>query len=672
MKKMIYMTKVIKGLLLSAFLCACFGCVHPEFIPEVSGQQDMLELKAANTAEDAQEGNLLLLLDEDLAQKLSDGVSDEEFDAVCKELGVCSVEKVFPDTDDELSRKHRLHRWYMVTFPEDKPLNTVAAELSLLGTVNAVQYNTVLHRHETGPVHSWEAPGEGYGEFDLPFNDPMLSDQWHYINYADMSVCQTIREGADVGVRNAWRLTGGDPRVIVAICDEGVKYNHPDLAPNMWVNEDEIPGNGIDDDKNGYIDDIHGYNFLNPMEVDNPKGLKDITWAEKGDAGHGTHVAGTVAAVNNNGKGVCGVAGGTGNGDGVRLMTCQLFSGNSTGTVNSRARAYKYAADNGACILQCSFGVEAGTYKSDEAYERIYSIEKDALEYFMNKPNCDAIGGNLVIYASGNDAKPLSGYPAAYHKYVSVSAIGPDYLPTTYTNYGPGCKISAPGGDITLNSLSTGYRAQILSTVPEELESFGKPYGYMQGTSMACPHVSGVAALGLSYALKLGKKFSYDEFLAMLYTSVNDLEYYMESSVRMAYGVEFDITPMKGGMGTGSIDAWRLLMQVEGTPSLTVRKGETCKLVLDEYFGASSKNLTYTSVVMDEVSRGYLGVEEDPYIKNGKLYVKCTRNGSAKLKISAIAGGTEVGGGAVIGGTEITKEISILSRDIAASNGGWL
>lgn len=667
------MTKVIKVLFVSVAALALAGCVKEEFVPQTQeGGVTMLQTKAVNSSVDAQEGSLLVLLDEALAAKLSEGASDEDFAAVCDELGVCDVEKVFPGTDDELARNHRLHRWYKVSFPESRPLQVAAEKLSLLGSVNVIQYNTKLHRHETGPVHSWEPVTKGYGEMNLPFNDPMLVDQWHYINNADLSICQTVRAGADIGVENAWRLTGGDPRVIVAICDEGVKYSHPDLAANMWVNEDEIPNNGIDDDNNGYIDDVHGYNFLNPLKIENVDGLKDITWDSAGDSGHGTHVAGTVAAVNNNGVGVSGVAGGTGNDDGVRLMSCQLFSGSSTGTVESRARAYKYAADNGACILQCSFGVEAGMYKSDEVYEKVYSVEKDALDYFMNKPNCDAVGGNLVIYASGNDAKPTSGYPAAYHKYISVSAIGPDYLPTTYTNYGPGCKISAPGGDITLNSLSTGYRAQILSTVPEELEHFGKSYGYMQGTSMACPHVSGVAALGLSYALKLGKHFEYDEFLAMLYTSVNDLEHFIETSTRMAYGVEFDITPMKGGMGTGSIDAWRLLMQIEGTPSLTVKKGETCRLPLDEYFGGSSKNLVYTSVEIDDVSREYLGVEGDPYIKNGKLCIKCTRNGSAKLKISAVAGGPLIGGGAVLGGTEISKEVSILSRDIASSNGGWL
>lgn len=667
------MTRTFKGIVVLAAVMLVSGCLQDEHVPSVDEvSRTLLQTKAVNTSEYAQEGNLLLLLDERLASMLSDGASQDDFDQACRELGVTHVEKVFKMTDDALAKSHRLHRWYKVSFPESKPLEKAAGRFAVLSSVNGIQYNTHLRRHDVGPVHSWEPFTRGYGEFDLPFNDPMLSDQWHYINNADLSVCSTVREGADVGVRNAWKLTAGDPRVIVAICDEGVKYVHPDLAPNMWVNEDEIPGNGIDDDNNGYIDDVHGYNFLNPSDLDKADGLLDITWAKEGDNGHGTHVAGTVAAVNNNGIGVCGVAGGTGNGDGVRLMSCQLFSGSTTATVEARARSYKYAADNGASVLQCSFGVEAGMYDSDEEYEKIYSIERDALHYFMNKPNCDAVGGNFVIYASGNDAKPLAGYPAAYHKYISVSAIGPDFLPTTYTNYGPGCNISAPGGDLSLNQLSTGYRAQILSTVPDELKSFDSAYGYMQGTSMACPHVSGVVALGLSYALKLGKTYDYDEFLGMIYSSVNDLEYFMETSIRYSYGIEFDMSPMRGGMGTGSIDAWRLLMQIEGTPSLLVKKGELWKVSLDEHFGGSAANLTYTSIDIDPVSRELLDVEGEPYVRNGKLFIKCNKTGSAKIRISAIAGGSSVGGGALIGGTEFTKEISILSRDVASIAGGWL
>ena len=115
----------------------------------------------------------------------------------------------------------------------------------------------------------------------------------------------------------------------------------------MWRNIFEIEGDNIDNDSNGYVDDIHGWNF----ERDTCK----IDWTKKNETGHGTHVAGIVGAVNNNGIGVCGVAGGTGKGDGVRLMSCQIMEGGVSSNINSAAHAFVYAADNGAHIAQCSF-----------------------------------------------------------------------------------------------------------------------------------------------------------------------------------------------------------------------------------------------------------------------------------------------------------------------------
>ena len=132
---------------------------------------------------------------------------------------------------------------------------------------------------------------------DEPFDDPGLPQQWHYNN--EGSIRRAV-EGADIDLFEAWKTTAGDPAVIVAIMDGGVQWDHPDLAANMWVNEAELNGApGVDDDGNGYVDDVYGYNFD-----------KDTGAIEPG--GHGTHCAGTIAAVNNNGIGVCGVAGGTG------------------------------------------------------------------------------------------------------------------------------------------------------------------------------------------------------------------------------------------------------------------------------------------------------------------------------------------------------------------------
>ena len=133
----------------------------------------------------------------------------------------------------------------------------------------------------------------------------------------------------------AWKTCKGDPSIIVAILDEGVMYTHPDLAANMWCNPGEsVQGAQTDGDGNGYEGDLHGYNFVTESG--------DITWTDANDTGHGTHVAGTIAAVNNNGIGVSGVAGGDGTpNSGVKIMSCQVFSGQNSVTLAGEARAIK-------------------------------------------------------------------------------------------------------------------------------------------------------------------------------------------------------------------------------------------------------------------------------------------------------------------------------------------
>ena len=189
---------------------------------------------------------------------------------------------------------------------------------------------------------------------------------------------------------------------------------------------------------------------------------------------------------------------------------------------------------------------------------------------------------------------------------------------------------------------------------------------------MACPHVSGVIALGMSYALKIGKTFDYDEFIGILYSSVNDIDYYIETCTKEANGMAFDLTPYWRKMGTGALDAWKFLMNIEGTPNLVAKIGEESKVSLVNSFGASAGNLTYTRMDISDEAREALGIEGEPYINNGRLFIKCTKYGSAKIRIYAIAGGDNLATDAVMGGSEFYREVSLLSRDSIAENGGWL
>ena len=613
-----YLSKITFSALCAASILASACAELNDPVQFVDGKEVSVAYaaKVVNSEEDADRTSLLLFLADEAASQMSQGMSIPALDEVCESVGVKSVERLFVSNSD-MARSRGMHRWYLVSFDDQVNPFEMAELFSSLSCVDKVQYNTVVTRDYGSEGTPYSYAPKAYGEFALPYNDPLLPDQWHYVNNLDISVAETSRSGADINVKNAWKLCAGDPMVIVAVCDEGVKYNHPDLIDNMWVNEDEIPANGI---------------------------------------------------------GVGGVAGGSGKGDGVKIMSCQVFSGNSSATVAARAKAYEYAANNGACILQCSFGLSGGMVTSDGAFDMSYGVERAGLDYFFNyRQPYSPVDKNFAIFASGNDGYHLAGYPAAHRDYIAVSAIGPDYLPAFYTNYGPGSNIAAPGGDASINRTAESNRAQVLSTVPSECPEYRTDYGYMQGTSMACPHVSGVVALGLSYARKLGKEYSYDDFLAMIYTSVNNLDYYIETCSKVSNGINFDLTPYWQQMGTGLIDTWRLFMQIEGTPSLVAKTGESVKLSLNEYMGGAAANITYLAVEADEDAYESLGLEEAPYVKNGKLNIRCTKDGSAKIRIRAIAGGPVLGTDGVMGGTEFSKEISILSREAGmAKNGGWL
>ena len=685
--------------LFSACALLLIGCTADlNDSPVDSKNEDFRSAKILNTSTNSNKGSIIVRFNEEanrcLASRAMLGGATRSgvlgVDAILDEIGGYSVEPIFVINDQtrEKVMEMGLHLWYILHFEKDTDLNHVADRLAEVAEVERVQFNEELVRNyisrdsyiskKTTSIQEAPITRTSSNE-DIPFSDGYKLYQWGLQNKGTKSYVEKSSETsfdatieADINAIPAWKLCTGDPSIVVAVVDEGVMYSHEDLSANFLINIAERYGSkNLDDDGNGYVDDIYGYNFAG----DKPSGK--ISWTGENDSGHGTHVAGIVAAVNNNRTGISSIAGGNGSNNGVKVFSIQIFDDNNGTTVANTAKAMQYAAIRGAHIMQCSWGYRSGAISNDSEYNKHLRIEMEAIDYFVkNGGTADGpIEGGLAIFAAGNETGSIPGYPAGYKSCIAVTSFGPALKPAYYTNYGKGCDIGAPGGDMLYKF------GGILSTIPPEHSTLSDgnsnqkiPYDFLQGTSMACPMVSGVAALGLSYAKQLGKRYTAEEFRSMLLTSTNKFDPFFTGS--QSYTDETGrhtiyFSSYVGQMGTGYIDAHKMLLQVEGTPFFTIATNSTASINLTPLFGEGVSGLTLSSIKVSDEDKTAIGLTSYTY-NNGTLEVHCTNEGCATFTASFLVGGSNPNESSSPAPITISKRFVVIARDHLASNGGWL
>lgn len=442
--------------------------------------------------------------------------------ALIEQYGITQIQKAFP-------RLPKLSQIYRITFTET---NKTQELLDALNAHRLTQYAEKI------PVHK---------KFLTP-ND-IHPDQYNVL----VTDCE-----------QAWNISTGNSNIVIGMVDDAVRTTHEDLAANIWVNPGEVAGNGIDDDSNGYIDDINGWDAASNDNDPNPEGADNFSFS------HGTHCAGIAAAVTNNGIGVASVS------YNVKLMAIKTALSGS-GAVDAGFEGVEYAIASGADVISMSWG---GGAPSD-AEQEVFDVAYDA---------------NIVcVAAAGNDNVSDPMYPASYNHVISVGATDENDNKANFSNYGATIDVMAPG-------------VHIWSSVATSDDS----YEFYDGTSMACPFVSGLAALMLSYLPTL----DVDEIENCLKTTADNID---------AQNPDF-----VGQIGAGRVNAHQAMLCIPTEPLAGFETnfiGSGCTNQPIQFYNSSGGLLPMTVQWAFENGIPATSTEENPivfYSTNGTYDVTIT------------------------------------------------